>query len=110
MTDTLPLSTFQKVETHPVSARPQRRGASRRASAPDVPLDDALLAWAKPIAPVEDLDAVARKYPNRKLTLHSERRPLEFYARPGEPNAFSMDSLEFFFLIAQYSEKLSLYG
>ncbi|MFG2570879.1 hypothetical protein ACGFR6_36350 [Streptomyces sp. NPDC048567] len=59
-------------------------------------------AWNQPLRPVKDLDDVARAYPGRKLTLDSERKPLEFYGPPDEPNAFSMDSLEFFLVIAQF--------
>ncbi|MCI0383163.1 hypothetical protein [Streptomyces sp. CNQ085] len=45
---------------------------------------------------------MARAYPGRRLTLDSERKPLEFYGAPDQPNAFSMDSLEFFLIIAQF--------
>ncbi|MGW4809965.1 hypothetical protein [Kitasatospora sp. NPDC004272] len=51
---------------------------------------------------MKDLDEVARHYPGRKLTLDGERNQLEFYGTSERPNAFAMDSLEFFFLIAQY--------
>ncbi|MCF3105466.1 hypothetical protein IPZ58_28315 [Streptomyces roseoverticillatus] len=69
---------------------------------PELPVDDAIGAWGQPLAPVKNLDEVARRYPGRKLTLEGERKPLEFYGTTERPNAFSMDSLEFFFLIAQY--------
>jgi hypothetical protein len=65
-------------------------------------LSDPADAWDRPLRPVKDLDDVARRYPGRKLSLESERRPLEFYGRPDQPNAFSMDSLEFFLVIAQF--------
>ncbi|WP_256968770.1 hypothetical protein [Streptomyces sp. CS227] len=48
------------------------------------------------------MTACARAYPGRKLTLDSERKPLEFYGPPDAPNAFSMDSLEFFLVIGQF--------
>ncbi|WP_234043379.1 hypothetical protein [Streptomyces marianii] len=78
--------------------QPEARSVPRQ----QPPFDDAIQAWGRPLSPVRDLDDVARRYPGRRLTLEGERAPLEFYSRPGEPNAFSMDSLEFFFLIAQY--------
>ncbi|MFI9311454.1 hypothetical protein [Streptomyces triculaminicus] len=82
---------------------PQRR----RTSAPGVPqpklpLSDPADAWDRPLRPVKDLDDVARRYPGRKLTLDGERKPLEFYGSTDQPNAFSMDSLEFFLVIAQF--------
>ncbi|WP_327072028.1 hypothetical protein [Kitasatospora sp. NBC_01302] len=79
-----------------------RLSDAKRAPQPRPPADDALQAWSRPVAPVKDLDDVARRYPGRKLTLEGERNPLEFYGTPERPNAFSMDSLEFFFLIAQF--------
>ncbi|MFI6729822.1 hypothetical protein [Streptomyces atratus] len=87
-----------------MSPEPQRRRpASKRAPRrPELPLDDEIQAWSKPVHPVEDLDSVARRYPRRKLSLSSERKSMEFYDTPERPKAFSMDSLEFFFLIAQY--------
>ncbi|MFF8775477.1 hypothetical protein [Kitasatospora sp. NPDC015120] len=75
---------------------------AKRATRPLPPADDAIQAWSRPLAPVKDLDEVARRYPGRKLTLDGERNQLEFYGTPDRPNAFAMDSLEFFFLIAQY--------
>lgn len=48
------------------------------------------------------LDDVARQYPGRKLSLGEQRKPMEFYGTPEQPNAFSMDSLEFFLVIAQF--------
>ncbi|MFF3177740.1 hypothetical protein ACFVQ0_34555 [Streptomyces sp. NPDC057900] len=88
------------VTPEPQQRRPASRGAPRRAELPLV--DDQIQAWSKPVEAVEDLDSVARRYPRRKLSLSSERKPMEFYDTPERPKAFSMDSLEFFFLIAQY--------
>ncbi|GGO60269.1 hypothetical protein [Streptomyces lasiicapitis] len=86
-----------------MSAEPQRRrSVPKRATRPKPPADAALQAWGQPVAPVRNLDEVARRYPGRKLTLGEERKALEFYGAPDRPNAFSMDSLEFLFLIAQY--------
>lgn len=86
-----------------MSAEPQgKQPDPRRAPRPQQRVDDALQAWAAPIAPVKGLDDVARRFPGRKLTLEGERKPLEFYGTAEQPNAFSMDSLEFLFLIAQY--------
>ncbi|MFJ5926430.1 replication/maintenance protein RepL [Kitasatospora sp. NPDC092948] len=48
------------------------------------------------------LDDVARAHPGRSLTLGKERKALQFYGTPEEPNAFAMDSLEFLFIVAQY--------
>ncbi|MFJ5122410.1 hypothetical protein [Kitasatospora sp. NPDC088548] len=48
------------------------------------------------------LDDVARAHPGRSLTLGKERKALQFYGTPEEPNAFAMDSLEFLFVVAQY--------
>ncbi|MFE9007354.1 hypothetical protein ACFYOY_35440 [Streptomyces sp. NPDC007875] len=91
------------MENHVVSTEPQRRRTSARAAPqPKLPLNDPADAWDSPLRPVKDLDDVARQYPGRKLTLDSERRPLEFYGPPDQPNAFSMDSLEFFLVITQF--------
>ncbi|WP_316784315.1 hypothetical protein [Streptomyces sasae] len=84
-------------------SEPQRRRTSARgAPQPSLPLDDPADAWDRPLQPVKDLDDVARQYPGRKLTLDSHRKPLEFYGQPDQPNAFSMDSLEFFLVISQF--------
>ncbi|MGW0664893.1 hypothetical protein [Streptodolium elevatio] len=69
---------------------------------PQLPVDDALQAWSRPVAPVKDLDDVARRYPGRSLSLGPERQSVEFYGTPDRPNAFAMDSLEFLFICAQY--------
>ncbi|MFF3265224.1 hypothetical protein [Streptomyces sp. NPDC002932] len=91
------------MENNLVSTEPQRRRTSAwGAPQPKLPLEDPANAWDHPLRPVKDLDDVARAYPGRKLTLDSERKPLEFYGPPEEPNAFSMDSLEFFLVIAQF--------
>ncbi|GAA2409280.1 hypothetical protein GCM10010420_42120 [Streptomyces glaucosporus] len=86
-----------------MSTEPQRRRTSASgAPQPRLPLNDPADAWDRPLRPVKDLDDVARAYPGRKLTLDSERKPLEFYGPPDQPTAFSMDSLEFFLVIAQF--------
>ncbi|MEO3977987.1 hypothetical protein [Streptomyces sp. CAU 1734] len=101
--DILLPSKISEVESSLVSSEPQRRRpAPKRAPRPQLPADDEVRAWSRPVEPVEDLDSVARRYPRRKLSLSSERKQLEFYDTPERPKAFSMDSLEFFFLIAQY--------
>ncbi|WP_327259780.1 MULTISPECIES: hypothetical protein [unclassified Streptomyces] len=103
MTDILLPSKISEVESSLVSLEPQRRRpAPKRPPRPELPLDDEIQAWSKPVRPVEDLDSVARRYPGRKLTLGSQRKAMEFYDTQERPKAFSMDSLEFFFLIAQY--------
>ncbi|MFE7935679.1 hypothetical protein ACFU6S_44570, partial [Streptomyces sp. NPDC057456] len=103
MTDILLPSKISEVESS-VSPEPQRRRPvpKRARPRPELPLDDEIQAWSKPVQPVEDLDSLARRYPRRKVSLSSERKPMEFYDTPERPKAFSMDSLEFFFLIAQY--------
>ena len=84
-------------------SEPQRRRPSVPGTPqPKLPLDDPADAWDVPLRPVKDLDEVARRYPGRKLSLDSERKPLEFYGPPDRPNAFSMDSLEFFLVICQF--------
>lgn len=87
-----------------MSSEPQRRRPSVRGTPqPRLPLNDPADAWDRPVRPVpRDLDDIARQYPRRKLTLGSERKPLEFYGPPDQPNAFSMDSLEFFLIICQF--------
>lgn len=86
-----------------MSPEPQRRRpAPKRAPRPGLPLDDEIQAWSRPVKPVEDLDSLARRYPRRQVSLSGERKPMEVYDTPERPKAFSMDSLEFFFLIAQY--------
>ncbi|MFC8201762.1 hypothetical protein ACFUTV_41250 [Streptomyces sp. NPDC057298] len=103
MADILLPSKISGVESSLVSPEPQRRRpAPKRGLRPQLPLDDAIQAWSSPVRPVEDLDSLARRYPGRKVSLSSERKPMEFYDTPERPKAFSMDSLEFFFLIAQY--------
>ncbi|MGK5629164.1 hypothetical protein [Streptomyces sp. URMC 123] len=105
MADILLRSKISEVESSLVTPEPQRRrpAPKRAPRRPELPLvDDEIQAWSKPVQPVEDLDSVARRYPRRKLSLSSERKPMEFYDTPERPKAFSMDSLEFFFLIAQY--------
>lgn len=88
--------------SEPQRRRPAPKRAPRRP--PELPLvDDEIQAWSKPVRSVgDDLDAVANRYPDRHLSLSSKRKPMEFYDTPERPKAFSMDSLEFFFLIAQY--------
>lgn len=82
---------------------PQRRRTGVRVEPqPKLPLADPADAWDRPLRPVRDLDEVARRYPGRRLVLDGERKPLEFYGRADQPNAFSMDSLEFFLVIAQF--------
>ncbi|MGW1109450.1 hypothetical protein [Streptomyces sp. NPDC002403] len=80
----------------------RRRTGSRSEPQPKLPLNDPADALDRYLQPVKDLDEVARRYPGRKLTLDGERKPLEFYGKPDQPNAFSMDSLEFFLVIAQF--------
>ncbi|MEU2730641.1 hypothetical protein ABZ650_23290 [Streptomyces griseoviridis] len=99
----LRVAEINSLESSLVSTEPQRRRTSPRgAPQPKLPLGDPSDAWNQPLRPVKDLDDVARAYPGRKLTLDSERKPLEFYGLSDEPNAFSMDSLEFFLVIAQF--------
>ena len=86
-----------------MSTEPQRRRPSaKEASQPKLPLDDPADAWNRPLRPVKDLEDVARQYPGRKLSLGEKRKPMEFYGTEEQPNAFSMDSLEFFLVIAQF--------
>ncbi|MFC9067948.1 MULTISPECIES: hypothetical protein [Streptomyces] len=103
MADILLLLTITDRKGYPVAFEPGEgeQPSPRREPLPQ-PIDDALQAWSQPLAPVRDLDEVARRYPGRRLTLDGERTPLEFYGRPEQPNAFAMDSLEFFLLIAQF--------
>src|ERR1044071_9749505 len=94
----------QQQERSNVISEPKRRRnrTITDAQQPRLPLSDPASAWDRTLKPVKDLDAVARQYPGRKLTFDSERKPLEFYGPPGQPNAFSMDSLEFFLVICQF--------
>ncbi|MEU3262207.1 hypothetical protein ABZ694_31240 [Streptomyces albidoflavus] len=86
-----------------MSPEPQRRRPAPKGAPRRLPLapDEDLQAWSKPVRPA-DLDALARRYPSRSVSLSRERKALEVYDRPDRPKAFSMDSLEFFFVIAQY--------
>jgi hypothetical protein len=86
-----------------------RRGAAvprrRRRPAPAqpvLPLPDPGSAFDTALKPVPDLDALAERYPDREITLSSERSRLEFYSSAEQPNAFAMDSLEFLLVVAQY--------
>ncbi|MBK3584781.1 hypothetical protein JHN49_14000 [Streptomyces sp. MBT57] len=83
---------------------PQRRKIDSRRPEPQpwLPLPNPADAWDEPLTSVRGLDEVARQFPGRKLTLDRTRKPMEFYGKPDEPNAFSMDSLEFFLVIAQF--------
>ncbi|MEU6331972.1 hypothetical protein ABZ851_32665 [Streptomyces sp. NPDC047049] len=86
-----------------MSTEPQRR--SRNAPGgpqPKLPLGDPADAWDRPLRPLKDLDDVAKRYPRRKITVTGERKPLKFYGPADQPNAFSMDSLEFFLIISQF--------
>lgn len=87
-----------------VTPEPQRRqpAPKRAPRRRELPSGNEIQAWSRPTQPVEDLDSVARRYPRRKVSISSERKPMEVYDTPERPKAFSMDSLEFFFLIAQY--------
>lgn len=80
-----------------------RRRASQRAHVPaqDDP-DDPLQAFGSRLRAIKDLDEVARRYPDRELSLGRRRQKLEFYSSPERPNAFAMASLEFLLVIAQY--------
>ncbi len=102
----LRVAEINSLESSLVSTDPQRRRPGARGAPepqPKLPLpDDPADAWDRPLRPIKDLDEVARAYPGRKLTLDSERKSLEFYGPPDQPNAFSMDSLEFFLVIAQF--------
>ncbi|WP_326615130.1 hypothetical protein OG949_40305 (plasmid) [Streptomyces scopuliridis] len=86
------------MSTEPERRRPSAKGAPQ----PELPLENPADAWDQPLRPVKDLDDVARQYPGRKLSLGEKRKPMEFYGTPEQPNAFSMDSLEFFLVIAQF--------
>ncbi|MHA6756960.1 hypothetical protein [Streptacidiphilus sp. PAMC 29251] len=90
----------------PGPAVPRRR---RRAlpEQPPLPLPDPGTAFEKPkklrpVRPAESLDELARRFPDRGIALSPERGTLVFFASDEQPGAFSMDSLEFFFVIAQY--------
>ncbi|MFJ9412419.1 hypothetical protein [Streptomyces sp. NPDC101393] len=105
MADILLPSKISEVESSLVPPEPQRRRpvpkrAPRRP--PQLPLDDEIQAWSKPVKPVENLDSLTKRYPRRNISVSSERKSLEVYDTPERPKAFAMDSLEFFFLIAQY--------
>ncbi|MGW7230627.1 hypothetical protein [Streptomyces cyaneofuscatus] len=104
MADILLSSKIREVESSLVTSEPQRRRSApkRGPRRTKLPLGNEIQAWSQPVQPVEDLDAVARRYPRRKVSISSERKPMEVYDTPERPKAFSMDSLEFFFLIAQY--------
>ncbi|WP_331731028.1 hypothetical protein OHV05_37945 (plasmid) [Kitasatospora sp. NBC_00070] len=59
-------------------------------------------AFSRRRATVTSLDEVARAHPARRITVDAERANLTFYSSAEQPNAFSMDSLEFLFIVAQY--------
>ncbi|MFC7934378.1 hypothetical protein [Streptomyces cinereoruber] len=104
MADILRSFKISEVESSLVTPEPQRRRPSpkRAPRRPELSPDDEIQAWSQPVRPAEDLDALARRYPQRRVSLSGERVPLEVYDTPERPKAFSMDSLEFFFVIAQY--------
>ncbi|MHA6756967.1 hypothetical protein [Streptacidiphilus sp. PAMC 29251] len=82
----------------------------RRRAIPEQPpllLPDPGTAFETPkklrtLKPAENLDEVARRFPDRALSLGPERGNLVFFASEERPGAFCMDSQEFFFVIAQY--------
>ncbi|MFI8817771.1 MULTISPECIES: hypothetical protein [unclassified Streptomyces] len=86
----------------PTDPQHRRNAGLRGEPQPKLPLNDPSDAFDQHLMPVRGLDDLARQYPGRKLTLDSQRRPMEFYGAPDQPNAFSMDSLEFFLVIAQF--------
>ncbi|MCX4451738.1 hypothetical protein [Streptomyces sp. NBC_01789] len=102
MADILQASKISGVESSHVTPEPQRRRPAPKRAPRQLPSGDEIQAWSKPTQPLEDLDSVARRYPRRRVSISGERRPMEVYDTPERPKAFSMDSLEFFFLIAQY--------
>ncbi|MFJ2781514.1 hypothetical protein [Kitasatospora sp. NPDC087315] len=91
-----------------MSAEPQgRRTAAkpkRVLAQPALPLEDPTAGWGRRArrSTVEDLTELADQYPDRDLFLSAERQRVEFYSSPEQPNAFSMDSLEFFLVLVQY--------
>ncbi|MGW2083322.1 hypothetical protein ACWCOW_41850 [Streptomyces sp. NPDC001939] len=83
---------------------PQRgRSSAQGEPQPKLPFRDPAEAWDHPLRSVEtSLDSLAKRYPDREVSVGRRRKKMEFYGKPDEPNGFAMDSLEFFFLIAQY--------
>ncbi|MFG2844288.1 hypothetical protein ACGF12_14100 [Kitasatospora sp. NPDC048296] len=87
-------------------ARRRRTAPKASPQQPALPIENPADAWASPLSPVKDvssLDDVAQRYPNRKLTLEAQRKTLEIYStEPNQQGAFSLDSLDFLLVIAQF--------
>ncbi|MFE9427717.1 hypothetical protein ACFYNO_32660 [Kitasatospora sp. NPDC006697] len=87
---------------------PTRRRSSPRANPqqPPLPLADPVSAFSSPLAPVPSvsgLDDLAERYPDRKVSVSARQRPLEIYSgKPNQQGSFSLDSQEFFLVIAQF--------
>ncbi|MEU8928192.1 hypothetical protein AB0D10_46135 [Kitasatospora sp. NPDC048545] len=86
----------------------RRRRPTPRANPqpPQLPLADPLSAFGSPLAPVPHapgLDDLAERYPDRKVSVSARQKPLEIYSgQPNQQGSFSLDSQEFFLVIAQY--------
>ena len=86
----------------PLVSEPQSRRRVQPPPDPRLDPDDPLLAFGTRLASVENLDSLARQYPDRDITVGRKRQGLEFYSSAERPNAFAMASLEFLLVIAQY--------
>ncbi|GGX57735.1 hypothetical protein [Streptomyces chartreusis] len=101
--DILRLSKIRKWESsHVSSAQPRRRQAAPRRKPAELDPSDPLAAFDATLAPVRSLDDLAQQFPDRDLSLSRRRAPLEMYSSEENPNAFALDSLEFFLVISQY--------
>ncbi|MDI3390132.1 hypothetical protein QIS99_28660 [Streptomyces sp. B-S-A8] len=86
-----------------MSIQPKRRRTrTDGVTQPRLPMQDPAAAWDQPLRPVETLDDLAKRYPDRPVGLGPRRKKMEFYGPPDQPQGFSLDSLEFFFIIAQF--------
>ncbi|MFE2350373.1 hypothetical protein [Kitasatospora cineracea] len=87
-------------------ARRRRSSPGTTSVQPPLPLADPLSALSSPLTPVRDLeglDELAERYPDRKVSVSARHKPLEIYSgKADQQGSFSLDSQEFFLVIAQF--------
>lgn len=92
------------MSAQPQGRRPAAKPTRRVSAQPALPIEDPASGWGRrPRRPqVEDLDELAAAYPDRDIAVGPQKQRLEFFSSAAQPDAFSMDSLEFFLVLVQY--------
>ncbi|MEU6278190.1 hypothetical protein ABZ871_38220 [Streptomyces populi] len=84
------------------SAQLRRHPAALQRKSAELAPSDPLAIFDTTLTPVRSLDDLAQQFPDRDLSLSRRRAPLEMYSSEENPNAFALDSLEFFLVISQH--------